>query len=162
MAAGCSLKKENVDRLRRRLNEQTTLTQEDLTEKIVIDVPMPLNYITEKLIGELSYLEPFGKGNSKPVFAEKNLDILSARAVGQSGRVVRMRVANAAGTVMDAVYFGDAAVFREYIEEKYGRTETEKLFQGRKNDVRLSVIYYPSVHEYNGMRSIQIVVQNYQ
>ncbi|EET62514.1 single-stranded-DNA-specific exonuclease RecJ [Marvinbryantia formatexigens DSM 14469] len=162
MAAGCSLEKENVGELRRRLNAQTTLTQEDLTEKIVIDVPMPLGYITERLIEELSCLEPFGKGNSKPVFAEKNLDILSARAVGQSGRVVRLRVANAAGTVMDAVYFGDATLFREYVEEKYGRTETEKLFQGRRNAVQLSVIYYPSIHEYNGLRSIQIVVQKYQ
>lgn len=162
MAAGCSLKKENVDKLRRRLNEQTTLTQDDLTEKIVIDVPMPLDYISERLIGELSYLEPFGKGNSKPVFAEKNLAVCSARAVGQSGRVVRMRVANAAGTMMDAVYFGDAKVFREYIEKKYGRAETEKLFQGRKNAVHLSVIYYPSINEYNGLRSIQIVVQSYQ
>lgn len=162
MAAGCSLKKENVDKLRRRLNEQTTLTQDDLTEKIVIDVPMPLDYISEQLIGELSYLEPFGKGNSKPVFAEKNLDVCSARVVGQSGRVVRMRVANAAGTMMDAVYFGDVKVFREYIEEKYGRAETEKLFQGRKNAVHLSVIYYPSINEYNGLRSIQIVVQGYQ
>lgn len=162
MAAGCSLKKENVGELRRRLNELTTLTQEDLTEKVVIDVPMPLNYISEQLIDELSYLEPFGKGNSKPVFAEKNLDICSARAVGQSGRVVRMRVVSVTGTVMDAVYFGDAAVFREYIEKKYGVQETEKLFQGRKNAVQLSMIYYPSIHEYNGMRSIQIVVQKYQ
>ena len=73
-----------------------------------------------------------------------------------------MRVANAAGTMMDAVYFGDAKVFREYIEEKYGCAETEKLFQGRKNAVHLSVIYYPSINEYNGLRSIQIVVQSYQ
>ncbi|MDO4344115.1 MAG: single-stranded-DNA-specific exonuclease RecJ [Eubacteriales bacterium] len=162
MAAGCSLKKENVEELRRRLNEQTTLSREDLTEKVVIDVPMPINYITEQLVGELSYLEPFGKGNPKPVFAEKDVKLLEVRVVGRERKVVRLRIKNIAGTVMDAVYFGDPEEFRSYLEQKFGAVETEKLYQGRENAVKLSVVYYPSVSEYGGTRSLQITVQRFQ
>lgn len=161
MAAGCSLLRENVDLLRRRLNELTTLTEEDLREKILIDVPMPLDYITEQLIGELDLLEPYGKGNPKPVFAEKNLNILSARVMGQNRNVVKMQVENPAGKVMDALYFGDVDLFRENLEAKFGYGETEKLYQGRKNNVFLSFIYYPAINEYRGNRTIQIVVQHY-
>lgn len=162
MAAGCSLPEENVGEFRRRLNAQTTLTQEDLTEKIVIDVAMPLDYISEHLIGELDYLEPYGKGNPKPVFAERSLAVLGAKIVGGGNRVVRLRVMNGAGKSMDAVYFGDALLFRAYLEERFGREETERAFQNRRNQVRLSVVYYPVVHEYNRERSIQIVIQRYQ
>lgn len=162
MAAGCSLQKENVEELRRRLNAQTTLTEEDLTPKIVIDVPMPIDYITEQLIRELDYLEPYGKGNSKPVFAEKELDVLSAKEAGQSGRTVRMKVMNDAGAIRDAVYFGDARLFRKYLEEKYGCEETDRVYLGRRSKVRLSVTYYPSIHEYHGERSIQITILNYR
>ena len=162
MAAGCSLERENVQELRRRLNQQTTLTEEDLTEKIVIDVPMPLDYITEPLIEELKYLEPFGKGNHKPVFAERDLDILGARILGQNNRVVRMKVMNSAGTTMDAIYFGDALLFREYLEQKFGYRETELLFQNRKNNIHLSVIYYPEMNEFHGLRSVQIIVHSYR
>lgn len=161
MAAGCSLLKENVERLRRRLNEQTVLTEEDLRQKILIDVPMPLDYISEHLIEELDLLEPFGKGNPKPVFAEKNLNLLSARVMGQNRNVIKMQVENQNKKVMDALYFGDTRQFRENLEERFGYEETEKLYQGRKNNICLSFIYYPAINEYRGDRTIQIVVQYY-
>lgn len=160
MAAGCSLKKENVELLRKTLNELCTLTEEDLTEKIVIDVPMPIDYITESLIEELEYLEPFGKGNTKPVFAEKNIELLGARVMGHSGRAVRFQIQNASGKVMEAVYFGDAARLREKMENRFGYEKTEKLFQNRGRSMYVSVIYYPTINEWNGRRNIQIVLQN--
>lgn len=160
MAAGCSLKKENVDLLRRTLNELCTLTEEDLTEKIVIDVPMPIDYITESLIEELDYLEPFGKGNTKPVFAEKNIELLGARVMGQSGRATRFRIQNASGRAAEAVYFGDAALLRERLENRFGYEKTEKLYQNRGRGLYVSAIYYPTIHEWNGERNIQIVLQN--
>lgn len=160
MAAGCSLKKENVSLLRRTLNELCTLTEEDLTEKIVIDVPMPIDYITESLIEELEYLEPFGKGNTKPVFAEKNIELLGARMMGQSGRATRFQIQNASGRVMEAVYFGDAAQLRARLEERFGYEQTEKLYQNRGRGMYVSAIYYPTIHEWNGHRNIQIVLQN--
>lgn len=160
MAAGCSLKKENVSLLRRTLNELCTLTEEDLTEKIVIDVPMPIDYITESLIEELEYLEPFGKGNTKPVFAEKNIELLGARMMGQSGRATRFQIQNASGRVMEAVYFGDATQLRARLEERFGYEQTEKLYQNRGRGMYVSAIYYPTIHEWNGHRNIQIVLQN--
>lgn len=161
MAAGFSLEKENVDLLRKALNESTTLTAEDLKQKILIDVPMPVDYISESLIEELDLLEPFGKGNPKPVFAQKDLKILSARVLGQNRNVVKMQVETQGGKVMDALYFGDAQQFREDLEGKFGYQETERLYQGRKNEVRLSVIYYPSINEFRDRRTVQIVIQHY-
>lgn len=162
MAAGCSLPKENVELLRRKLNELTTLTEEELTEKIVIDVPMPLDYISERLVKELELLEPFGKGNIKPVFADRNLELLSGRILGQNKNVLKLQVQNAAGRVMDAMYFGDIEQFCKYMAEQFGEQEMEKVFLGRPNRVRLSVIYYPSVNEYRGRRTLQIVIQHYR
>lgn len=162
MAAGLSLPAEHVEAFRERINSLSVLTEEDFIPKIMIDVPMPVSYITERLVEELHVLEPFGKGNTKPVFAEKNLNILSARILGKNKNVIKMQVQNPAGTVLDAMYFGDVDAFRNYLVEKFGRTETEKLFQGRENDVKLSVTYYPGINEFRGNRTLQIVVQNYQ
>lgn len=162
MAAGCSLEKENIQLLRERLNTNAQLTEEDLIEKICIDVPMPIGYITEQLIEELEILEPFGTANKKPVFAEKNLHVLGARILGQNRNVIKMQVASVSGVVMDALYFGDAEEFRRYLEEKFGFQETEKMFQNRKTDITLSVIYYPTVNEFRGQKSLQIVISDYQ
>ena len=162
MAAGLSMEKGMAGVLRKRLNEQTTLTSEDLTEKVVIDVPMPIDYITEHLVEELSVLEPFGKANTKPVFAEKKLQILNARILGQNRNVLKMQVRNARGAVLEALYFGDIQGFQEYLEKKFGSVEMEKLFQGRENRVFLSVVYYPSINEFRDRRTLQIVIQKYQ
>ncbi|MCI7812619.1 MAG: single-stranded-DNA-specific exonuclease RecJ [Lachnospiraceae bacterium] len=162
MAAGLSIKRENVEILRRTLNEKTTLTQEDLIPKVLIDVPMPIDYITENLVEELELLEPFGKGNTKPLFAEKNLNVLGARILGKNKNVIKMQVENAAGRVMDAMYFGDVEVFRQDLIEKFGKTEVEKLFLQRENSVHLSVTYYPTINVFRECRTLQIVVQNYQ
>ena len=162
MAAGCSLLKENIEPLRKKLNELTTLTREDLTEKIVIDVPMPVDYISEVLLNEFTYLEPFGKGNTKPIFAEKNLKVLGIRLMGQQGRAARLHVENTAGAKIEALYFGDTSYLRAYLEQKFGRQQVERCYQMRESNVTLSVTYYPQIHEWNGQRSIQIVVQQYK
>lgn len=162
MAAGLSLEKERVPEFRRRINEQCQLTGEDLTERVVIDVPMPIDYISEKLIRELSVLEPFGKGNEKPLFAEKDLEIETMALLGKNRNVLKMTVCNSRGTSMEAMYFGDVEKFQAYVAGKYGRTELEKLFQGRQNQVRLSFTYYPVVHEFRDRKTLQIVIQNYQ
>lgn len=162
MAAGCSLEKENIQPLREKLNQNARLTEEDLMEKVCIDIPMPISYITEHLIEELDVLEPFGTANKKPVFAEKDVQILGARILGQNRNVVKMQVTDASGTIMDALYFGDVEVFRTYLEEKYGYENIERLFQNRKTNITLSVIYYPTINEFRGQRSLQIVISDYQ
>lgn len=161
MAAGLSIKKEDVENLRIRLNELTTLTEEDFIPRVSIDVAMPIDYISEELIGELEVLEPFGKANPKPVFAEKNLNVLSARILGQNKNVIKMQVLNSQGMVMDAMYFGDVEKFNTYITEKFGISEVEKMYQNRENAVSISATYYPQVNVFRNVRNMQIVIQNY-
>lgn len=161
MAAGLSILKENVPNLRERLNALTDLTEEDFIPKVTIDIPMPISYISEALIDELAYLEPFGKGNPKPLFAEKDLNILSARILGKNKNVIKLQILNGSGISMDAMYFGDTDVFQEYLIGKFTASEVEKLFQGRKNRITLSLTYYPSVNEFRDVKTIQIVIQHY-
>ena len=162
MAAGLSLPRENMEAFHKKINENSVLTEDDFIPKVTIDVPMPISYITERLVEELGLLEPFGKGNTKPLFAEKSLNILSARILGKNRNVIKLQVLGAAGTVMEAMYFGDVERFQEYLGEKFGHTETEKLFQGRENAVTLSLAYYPGINEFRGNRTLQIVIQSYQ
>lgn len=161
MAGGLTLEKEKVDQFRQRVNEQAALTEEDFIPKITIDVPMPIHYITEKLIGELALLEPFGKGNTKPVFAEKNLKVIGARILGKNRNVLKFQVLNQSGTVMDAMYFGDVQQMLGSLEAEYGPSEVEKMLQTRENRIFLTVTYYPTINEFRDKRSIQIVIQNY-
>ena len=146
MAAGFSLKEENVGEFRRRLNEQSTLTREDFIPKIWIDVAMPLEYISEALVNELKSLEPFGQGNEKPQFAQKNLRIRSLRALGRNNNAVRMTVVTEQGRPMAAMVF----------------TEADKFVEEAKNSRSMDVIYYPDINEYNGNRTLQIVVRAYK
>ncbi|MCC8106770.1 MAG: DHHA1 domain-containing protein [Clostridiales bacterium] len=162
MAAGFSLEQNRIPEMRRRLNENCTLTEDDLTEKVHIDVAMPIHYISEKVIDELSLLEPFGKGNEKPLFADTALQVLSARIIGKNKNVVKMQVRNKNGYSIDALYFGDPAPFQEYLTEKYGQYEVQNLFWGRPNQIRMDFTYYPSVNEYMGRKSLQIVIKNYR
>ncbi len=162
MAAGFSLEKTRIEEMRRRLNANCTLTQDDLTEKILIDVPMPIDYITEGLIEGLNVLEPFGKGNEKPLFAEKGLKLLSARILGRNRNVLKLEVSNQTGAIMEAVYFGDPEVFLQAVADRYGEEERQKLCWGRENAVYASVTYYPLVNEYQGRRTLQIEIKNYK
>lgn len=146
MAAGFSLKEENIDEFRRRLNEQSALTTEDFIPKIWIDVAMPLEYISEALVNELKSLEPFGQGNEKPQFAQKNLRIRSVRAIGRNNNAVRMTVVTEQGRPMEAMVF---TVADQFVEEA-------------KQSRSIDVIYYPDINEYNGNRTLQIVVRAYK
>lgn len=149
MAAGFSLKEADIDAFRRKLNEVCTLTEEELRPKVVIDVPMPISYITERLLNQLGCLEPFGKGNEKPVFADRNLVIERLRICGKEGRVFQMKVRNAAGVSMDAVYFGDAEDLLLPLAEKYGKVVAQDTLAGRcVHEAALHFTYYPEMDHY--------------
>lgn len=149
MAAGFSLKEADIDAFRRKLNEVCTLTEEELRPKVVIDVPMPISYITERLMNQLGCLEPFGKGNEKPVFADRNLVIERLRICGKEGRVFQMKVRNAAGVSMDAVYFGDAEDLLLPLAEKYGKVVAQDTLAGRcVHEAALHFTYYPEMDHY--------------
>lgn len=146
MAAGLSLPEENIPEFRRRINEHCNLSEEDLTETVWIDVPMPLEYINEKLILELDGLEPFGKANPKPVFADKNISIRNIRAIGKDKQYTRMTIAKDSGIVIDAVGF-------------FPCTELETVYN--KNG-RISCTYYPEINEFRDKKQIQVCVTGYR
>ncbi|WP_167955951.1 single-stranded-DNA-specific exonuclease RecJ [Anaerosporobacter faecicola] len=162
MAAGLSLKEENIEPLRQALNETTQLTEEDLINKVSIDVLLPLGYVKEDLVEELELLEPFGKGNEKPVFAERNLVVKKADILGKNRNTLKLKVENQYGKCMDALYFNQIDHFNEYLSEKYGNNEVNKMYRGVPNSIRLSVVYYPNINEYNGMKTPQIIIQGIQ
>ena len=149
MAAGFSLKEEDIDAFRKALNEVCTLTDEDLIPKVVIDVPMPVSYITEGLVEQLNCLEPFGKGNEKPVFADRNLVIDSLRICGKEGRVLQMKLCDSRGYSIDAVYFGDPEDILLPLEEKYGKVVAQDTLAGRCiHHASLHFTYYPKIDTY--------------
>ena len=162
MAAGLSLPEANVEIFREKINACCGLTEEDFIPKIKIDIPMPVDYPDISLVNELSLLEPFGKANVKPQFADKNLGIDRAVVVGKNQNVLKLTLKTERGKSISAVYFGDVEEFREYYGRKYGENEVQQAFLGRTNAIRMSVIYYPEINRYQGNESIQIVIKNYQ
>ena len=162
MAAGLSLPEANVEIFREKINACCGLTEEDFIPKIKIDIPMPVDYPDIPLVNELSLLEPFGKANVKPQFADKNLGIDRAVVVGKNQNVLKLTLRTEHGCVIFAVYFGDVDAFREYYSKKYGENEVNQAFLGRKNEIRMSVVYYPEINRYQGNESVQIVIKNYQ
>lgn len=148
LAAGVSMEERNLDAFRIMLNQNSILTEDDLTPKISIDMQMPLSYVSEELIDQLELLEPFGKGNTKPVFVEKDLTVLNTRVLGKNQNVLKMMVQDMKGTRMEALYFGDIPKILAYFEERKG--------------TKMAFTYYPTVSEYQGNKSLQIIVQNYR
>lgn len=162
LAAGLSLKKENIPLLRRILNENCTLTEQDMAEKVSIDMEMPFSCVTEALVAELELLEPFGKGNTKPVFAARNISLLEGRILGKNHNVLKLKVRDQARTSIDAMFFGDIGAFSAYLEERYGKGAWDKLLRGRGSDISMSVTYYPGINEYQDRRTPQIVITHYR
>ena len=146
LAAGLSLEEENVERFRETINELCELSDEDLQEKVSIDMRLPFPYITEQLVNELELLEPFGKGNPKPLFAERNLRAVSPRIFGKNRNVLKCRLQDQQGNQMEAVYFGDVEDCRQAMERKQV----------------MSFTYYPTINEYMGRRTLQLTIVNYQ
>ena len=145
MAAGLSIEEKDIEEFRRRLNADAELTEEDFIPKIWIDVPMPLEYVSEGLVEELKQLEPYGQGNEKPLFAQKNLYIRNMRVLGKTKNLVKMNLVTENGLAMDGLLFVNGDQFLEEIENKK----------------YINVIYYPDINEYNGFKTLQIVIKNY-
>ena len=146
MAAGLSIEEKDIDEFRRRLNENADLTEEDFIPKIWIDVPMPLDYVSDGLVEELKQLEPFGQGNEKPLFAQKNLYIRNVRILGKTRNLAKLNLVTESGLTMDGLLFTNGDEFlRELGDRKW-----------------IDIIYYPDVNEYNGTRTLQAMIKHYQ
>lgn len=160
MAAGFSLNKEKLEAFTGQINETCELSEDAFIPKVRIDVPMPMSYITEELIEEIDALAPFGKGNEKPVFAQKELNVLSAKILGKDRNVVRVTLESSDGYTGEGIYF-NAQEFSDNIIEWFGQEEYDKMMHGWLNNVVLNIVYYPSVNEFNGNRSIQLQIKRY-
>lgn len=158
MAAGLSLQEDKVDELRIALNNKCELTDEDLTRKIMIDSSLPLEYLNLHLIEELNVLEPFGKGNSKPVFGVRDAKITRAMLLGKDKNVLKLKLLTNNNITIDAMIFNDLENFESKIIEKYGNEELDNLYNKSNNNISMDFTFYPSINEWNGNKSIQIVV----
>lgn len=162
LAAGLSLPKENVGKFREMLNKNCTLTEEEMKEKVTIDMEMPFGCVTEGLVKELELLEPFGKGNTKPVFAARDVTLLGTRILGKNRNVLKLQVQDVNGCRIEAMLFHHVDDFLGKLEEQYGKTEVEALLKGCGRQIRISMTYYPDINEYMGKKTPQIVVTHYR
>ena len=143
------------------LEQLLELKEDDFIPIIRIDVPMPIGYISEHFVEELELLEPFGKGNVKPIFAERHFKILGGAIIGKNKNVFKGKVQNMNGDRIEAIYFGDVEQFQTFLIDEYGKNECEKMFRGEENSIDIAFTYYPAVNEFNNRKTLQIVIQNY-
>lgn len=162
MAAGLSLPEEKVDEFRRRINENSPLTEKDLVEKVKIDVPMPVSYVTRELVREFEILAPFGKGNPRPVFADRNLYISRMWCVGKNQNVLRLSLSSSDGRPISAIYFGNIELFMDYLREKYSSEDVELALRGKENRLVISVVYAPRINTFRDEENLQFEIQYYK
>ena len=162
MAAGLSLPEENVEIFRKQMNENCPFRAEEIVQTIHIDVPMPVDYVTNALVEEFSILAPFGKDNPKPVFADRNLKISRMWVIGKNQNVLRMTLVSEQGRPLSAIYFGDIEAMRTYLVEQYGIQEVEKAFHGRENNMQISIVYSPKINTYKDSETLQFEIQYYR
>ena len=158
MAAGLSLQEDKVDELRKELNNKCKLTDEDLTRKIMIDASLPLEYLNINLIKELDVLEPFGKGNAKPVFGVRDVKVTKAMLLGKDKNILKLRLLTNNNLTIDAMIFNGLENFENKVIEKYGNEGLDNLYNKSNNNISMDFTFYPSINEWNGNKSIQIIV----
>lgn len=162
MAAGLSLEEKNIDELRSRLNSFTTLKDEDLIPKVYIDMELPIEYISARIIEDIKILEPYGKGNSKPLFGSKKLLIQKASLLGANKNTIKLIMLNSNNQKIEGILFKGTDRFMEEIKTKYGEEELKKVLMGIENNIYIDIIYYPDVNEFKGNITLQAVIQNYR
>lgn len=161
MAAGLSIPSENIDNFRDMINSNCLLSDEDIIPKVFIDLHLPISYITFELVEELSLLEPFGKGNTKPTFGARKLKIKNAKILGKNKNVLKLTLQEN-NRLMEAIYFGDIETFIDRLKEKYGELEYMRVMDGKENNVLVDLVYYPEINEFRGNRKLQITISNYR
>lgn len=162
MAAGVSMPRENVERFREYLNAHCGLTPEDFEEKIRIDAAMPMSYVTPELVRQLGVLEPFGNGNPRPVFAQKNLRLIRGRILGKNNNVGKYETEDSEGRRYEMMYFGDLEKWQAFLTEQYGQAACDRLYgPGGGGEIRIHAVYYPELDVYQGRERLQMILQDY-
>ena len=161
MAAGLSIEKENIEELRTRLNEKCTLTEEDLMKKIEVDSELPFKFATFGLVNDLKKLEPFGVGNKKPIFAGKNIQINRIKILGKEGKAIRLEMTDESGFKMQGIMFNKSKRFMKFLSEKFGQDKIDKAMEGVANEIKLMLLYYPNINEFNGRQYLQLIIESF-
>ncbi|WP_028234946.1 single-stranded-DNA-specific exonuclease RecJ [Pseudobutyrivibrio sp. MD2005] len=162
MAAGVSLPKEKIDELRERLNSNCALTDDDMQEIIRIDCDMPLSYITTELVESIDLLAPFGTGNTKPLFALKNVPVRNAAYIGRDGQYLRLTLQTEKGGAITGLMFRNVLEFEKCVSSKFGAAAFDGLFSGKSNGVTVDIVYEPSINEFRGNKSVQVMIENFK
>ena len=161
MAAGMSIPNENIDEFRSRLNNVTTLTDEDIITKVSIDMGLLLSQINYELIDQISLLEPYGKSNPRPTFGMKKLKVVEAKILGKNRNVLKLKLTDGR-LYIEGIYFGDIEGFENSIKDELGEIEYNKVFNGVSNNLYLDIICMPEINEFNGSKKVQLVISNYR
>lgn len=161
MAAGVSMPEDHVAAFRDYLNENCGLSAEDFEEKVHIDVPMPMSYVTADFVRQLSVLEPFGNGNPKPVFAQKNLRLIRGKILGKNSNVGKYTAEDDRGRQFEMMYFGNMEMWHTFLIEEFGQEEYDRLYRGGNGNIRIHAIYYPDLDIYQGRERLQMIMQDY-
>lgn len=161
MAAGMTIKEADLEELRRRLNEQSELEADDFCPVVRIDAAMPVSYVTERLMKEFEQMEPFGIGNSKPVFAGQHFYITKGQRIGKEKRFLKLQVQDTMGNRVDALLFRDADKFDDFIRAEWGENELKRMYEGKENELDVAFTFYPEINEFQGRSSVQIMVESY-
>ena len=161
MAAGLSIEKENIEELRTRLNEKCTLTEEDLMKKIEVDSELPFKFATFGLVNDLKKLEPFGVGNKKPIFAGKDIQINRIKILGKEGKAIRLEMTDESGFKMQGIMFNKSKRFMKFLSDKFGQDEIDKAMEGVANEIKLMLLYYPNINEFNGRQYLQLIIESF-
>lgn len=162
MAAGLSMREEDIDKLREQLNQKAEFSEEDMAEVVRLDAVLPMSYFTVDTIRQLSVLEPCGKSNTKPVFADRNIKITRAGIVGVNRNVLKLHLLDSRGNPVAGVYFGEVEKFLTFLSEKFGREEVDAAMHGRENSIQFAAVYEPAVDTYSGRESVQAIIRRFR
>lgn len=162
MAAGLSMREEDIDKLREQLNQKAELSEEDMAEVVRLDAVLPMSYFTVDTIRQLSVLEPCGKSNTKPVFADRNIKITRAGIVGVNRNVLKLHLLDSMGNPVAGVYFGEVEKFLTFLSEKFGSEEVDAAMHGRENSIQFAAVYEPAVDTYGGRESVQAIIRRFR
>lgn len=162
MAAGLSMREEDIDKLREQLNQKAELSEEDMAEVVRLDAVLPMSYFTVDTIRQLSVLEPCGKSNTKPVFADRNIKITRASIVGVNRNVLKLHLLDSKGNPVAGVYFGEVEKFLTFLSEKFGSEEVDAAMHGKENSIQFAAVYEPAVDTYSGRESVQAIIRRFR
>lgn len=162
MAAGLSMREEDIDKLREQLNQKAELSEEDMAEVVRLDAVLPMSYFTVDTIRQLSVLEPCGKSNTRPVFADRNIKVTRAGIVGVNRNVLKLHLLDSKGNPVAGVYFGEVEKFLTFLSEKFGSEEVDAAMHGKENSIQFAAVYEPAVDTYSGRESVQAIIRRFR